>query len=332
MAPPPRPGTVAPPATAAASRPMRGRVLRLALRGLIALAVLFLSARVLARLDAEATARTILRASPWRLALALLAHIAHVAFKAARWRVLLRPVCALPPGRLMGYLLASNAAGAIAPTRVGDGVWVWLLSAREGVAPGVSVAALLVEKLFEGFGLAVLVAPLPWLLPLPRQLAWTAAALGFGGVAVSLFAVLLARSDRLQRTLARWAFWPRVAPALEALRDTPRALTCAALSVAGQLCDCVAVALLFGAAGVSAPWAAPALVILSLTAALTVPSTPASVGAFELAAMAPLEVLGVPPVRGIAFGVLFHALHVPLVLLGAALAAPLLWGRDRRAP
>jgi len=83
--------------------------------------------------------------------------------------------------------------------------------------------------------------------------------------------------------------------------------------------------LLFHALRLAVRWPAALLVLLTLKVAIAVPSTPASVGAFEIGAVVSLELLGVPRSSALAFALVYHAIQVvPLAFISLA-ELPLVW-------
>jgi len=90
-----------------------------------------------------------------------------------------------------------------------------------------------------------------------------------------------------------------------------------ATSLAAWLTDAVEVALVLAAVGAHLPFAAALLVLLTLNLAITLPSTPAQIGAFEMGAIVALELLGVERERALAFALLYHVMQVvPVTLAG----------------
>lgn len=271
------------------------------------------------------------RVNPWLFVFAALSNFAQLACKAMRWRVLLEDVTDLPFPRLVRYFAAAHAALSLLPARVGDALWVWLLARHGRVPPAAAIASTLIEKLFEGLGLALLVAPLPLLMVLPSTTLWGLEALVIGGVIATIGCVLLARSARVRTFAFRWQKLANVEPALGPLRSSRRFVSCTLWSLGVHLCEAVSIVALFAATGVEAPWAASIFITVTTLAAVLLPSTPAQVGAFELGAMAPLLLLGVPQEPALAFALLFHLLHLAPGVVGLYFAVPFLTERRREA-
>jgi uncharacterized membrane protein YbhN (UPF0104 family) len=82
--------------------------------------------------------------------------------------------------------------------------------------------------------------------------------------------------------------------------------------------------LVLAAVHVSLPWAAPLVVLLAISAATAMPSTPGHVGTLELAAVGALMLLGVGREQALAFALLYHAMQViPVTLIGLSAARDL---------
>jgi uncharacterized membrane protein YbhN (UPF0104 family) len=81
--------------------------------------------------------------------------------------------------------------------------------------------------------------------------------------------------------------------------------------------DLVLVGLCLRALGIDAPPADWALILLSVNAAILLPSTPGQIGVLEAGAVVALTAAGVAPEPALAFALIYHAVHlVPSTVLG----------------
>jgi uncharacterized membrane protein YbhN (UPF0104 family) len=274
-------------------------------------AVLAACAAALHDVDRAAVGRAVAGAwSPW-LAAAAAVFVSEAWLRAVALSVLLGPTAAVPVGRLFRYVCVSRAAAAVLPWRLGEAAPVLLLRAGEGVAPEVTVAVLLAEKVAAAIALALLAAPLPLWLALPWGVGLTAAALALGGaLAAALALAALARGPALARlvTVAATIGRPR----------TAAVVLVTALAQWGA--DAVAIHLCLRAAGLALPLYTPVLMEVLTTAAGLVPTlAPAHLGTFEGGVVAALAVVGLRGSAAVAFALLLHAAQVaPLALAGAA--------------
>ena len=223
-----------------------------------------------------------------------------------------------PTRRIVRYLLATFAANNLLPARAGELLRVYLFRSRESVPATTSVALMLLERATDVTALVLVVAPLPWLLPTLPSIARGAigtTALIVVAVAALLVVVRRVRPDRLPVP-------PFVARLLETLRTAGspgRLAATLALSMTSLLLECASIVAILLAVGITPPLAAPFLMVFSVNIALAVPSTPAQVGPYELAAAAALGFLGVDRERALAVAILCHAIQIiPSTLLGAS--------------
>lgn len=267
--------------------------------------------------DLAAVGRALGGARPPWLAAAAAVFVSEAWLRAVALSALLAPTAPVPVGRLFRYVCVSRAAAAVLPWRLGEATPVLLLRAREGVAPEVTVAVLLAEKVAAAVALALLAAPLPLLLPLPWGVGLTAAALALGGALVAAGA------------LAALTRWPALArrPALArfvtvaATFGRPRTAAVVLVTALAQWgADAVAIHLCLRAVGLDAPPYTPVLMEVLTTAAGLVPTlAPAHLGTFEGGVAAALALVDLRGDAAVAFALLLHTTQVaPLTVAGLA--------------
>jgi hypothetical protein len=265
-------------------------------------AVLFVTVRKL-NLSALGTAFRQARGAP--LCLAALLSLANLWCKAVMWRVMLGADRPPSLGRLFRYTVAAFAASAFTPGRAGELLRMWLLRRHDGVPYSRLAGAALSEKLLDGFGLLIFVAPLLW-LPSPLQ-SWArstvliVAAVGVGGfVFAALAANRFLRDGRVASFLRN----------IRILRD-PRVLAGAmSAAIAASMLDFAMLWLSLGACGLGRNFADTAFVLLVMNVALVVPTTPGNLGALEAAGIVALGLLGVGRPQALAFVLLYHAVQL----------------------
>jgi hypothetical protein len=99
------------------------------------------------------------------------------------------------------------------------------------------------------------------------------------------------------------------------------------------LADVAMVLLVLYAVGIDLPIAASVFILFAINLTIAVPSTPAGVGAFEVGAIAAMDVLGVPRASALAFAMIYHVLQVlPLIIVGLAIEMRLVLGREQPPP
>src|SRR5512142_3389073 len=81
---------------------------------------------------------------------AVLLYFLGVVPRALRWFILLRPVQRVGIPRLYQVLVVGFMANDILPFRAGEVVRAFMLWEKERVAPGATIATILVERIFDG--------------------------------------------------------------------------------------------------------------------------------------------------------------------------------------
>ena len=285
------------------------------------------------------------------LAPAIAAYFASFYFRALRWRFLLSPVAATTTGRLYPVVIVGYMANNILPLRAGEFVRSYYLSRREPVSGATALATIVVERVFDGLLMLLLLLAGVLFLPfsgLPEGVrdavdipVWAAAAVMVvpfaGGFAVIVLAAL-----HPQRFLAvgGWAarrmfvparlralaggFAGRFIDGFEGLHRPGRIARVAVLTLPVWVLEGVAyylIALGFDLdTHLGSHWllAGSILLIVSLAnLAISVPLSQGGVGPFEIFAALALVVLGVESAQASAYAVVLHAtLLLPVIVAG----------------
>lgn len=316
----------------------RGRRLldwKAALGILVSLALLYYAFR---DVDLHEVARRARQADPWLLLLAAIGATAVFPVRAARWRVLLRPV---HPGSRFRPRFAATCIGFMAnnllPARVGEFARAFALSRLEPVRVSASFGSLVVARVFDGIiVVAFLLLSLAW-PTFPdvsgRDFGGLATVLGllfavlFGALlfmvhapvrSVRLFEATLGRvlpqSIRRPITDALHAFLEGVA----AVRDWRLVLAALAWSVGVWGVGALGFWFGFKAFGLDVPFVGAVFLQSVIALAVALPSAPGFFGLFEAGARVGLvEVWGVESGSAMAFALGFHlAGFIPVTVLG----------------
>jgi uncharacterized membrane protein YbhN (UPF0104 family) len=284
------------------------------LRAAIVVVVIVVAALYVRTVDWSAIGQTAADASIPLLVLGVLGAIPLVALKALRLRLLVGRK--LPVPRLMGYYVASYAADNLVMSQAGLGLRVALL-ARDGIPVANAIAVQALEKLLEGVGLALVALPL---LAMPELSPWLASAahwaIGIGAVAAVVLVVAVALSHREIRALRQ------LKVTLAPLRDLPFAARLLGLTAAAWAVELAIVALALAALHMPTDLTHSIVVLVAVNVASLVPGLPANLGAFEMAAVLALDVLGISRDAALGFAILYHASHtIPVTLVGLAVGA-----------
>lgn len=270
---------------------------------------------------------------------ALAVFAASVAVRIARWKIILARVMPIPWGEASALLIIGAAANNILPARTGEVVRAALLRRRHGGSMVTALGTIVVERVFDGLILALMLATTLAFLgsnAVLRNVALVAGA-GFGGVALVL--VGLAVRPSLTRGLidAILARFPAVVG--EPLRRLAASFLDGLIGLGGpRTWGLVALAslgtwLLEGATywllGHSFGFALHPAVYLAVCGAanltVAVPSTSGGIGPYEFLAREVVVYFGVSAAAGTAFAIAAHAfILLPMTLVGVFL----LWRRD----
>ena len=264
--------------------------------------------------------------------------------RARRWLLLLRPLA--PVGMVRAF--AMNAAGGILnyviPIRTGDAARAWWLWRRHRVPAGSALATIVIDKVCDLAGVALVLAILgivaaTGVVDAPRGL-FGAAALAIALLGAVLGTALLgpriARSSMARRVLpARFA--AALAGQAFAFRAGAKGLwtpalagRLAALTGLALLIDAFNFTLLFTAVGVEVPMLKAMAAYPALLLSFAVPAGPGYLGNLEVAGSLVLGGgLGLAPAVAAGAIVLYHAITAGFALVLGLLGFLLVGGRRR---
>ena len=283
--------------------------------------------------DLAEAGRILASAAPGPLVVAEAVLFLGLAIRLFRWQVLLPPrrdgsrVGARP---LLPILVVGYLGNAVLPARLGEVLRSYLVAQREQVAFGGALGSVLLERVVDTATLAVLafiaavgLAAAVWIVQGTGLLAAAAVAIvivlamwGFRPFVRLLerfgtFAVLRPAITTLVARLEQFVYWSGGAHRRRALGAA------VVLSLGAWLCDATMVWLVGQSIGVGLPPLGAVLVLAITALATAIPSAPAYVGTFELAAVAAAGTVGVAPSDALALAVLAHGLALlPTIILG----------------
>ena len=281
---------------------------------------------VLRSVDLQETA-DVLRTADWRwIGVVAVFLCIDLAVRTLRWQRLLAPIAHVPYGHTLGYLLVGYLANNILPARIGELVRSHYAGDREGISRSTTLGTIVVERVVD-LVTVVAIASVSILVLSVRGI--VASAVLAGAAVAGLLAVALAIGIAAHRLpgaerIAAWAErYPRVRSAVARLRDglkvagKPRTLiealllsaiawgaTILGFAAAGQS---IAVQLTIGQA---------ALLASGVALASAVPAGPASLGTFELAAVALGNAVGLDSTQSFAIGLIAHVTILAITSAG----------------
>jgi uncharacterized protein (TIRG00374 family) len=250
-----------------------------------------------------------------------------MSLRALRLRILLRGDLSFASSFVA--LLTSSAINNLTPFRGGNVARLWMLERAAGVTKSAAVALTLVENLLEvtvlaaiGFVASCFVIGQRW-ATLATPVVLSAA------IAVLILLRLTTRRAADAATTARprigspgWVekgrqLLVRLEPGLRALSKPGVAAQALLLSLLAWICEATMILLCARSLGLQIPLPLATVVLLGINLALALPSTPASAGPFEGAAVAVLMLAGFAKAPAFAFAIFYHAIQViPVTLVG----------------
>jgi uncharacterized protein (TIRG00374 family) len=301
------------------------------LRAVVGIAISIVALVVVAgSVDLGATAQVLRAAAPAWVGVAAAFLLADVLVRAVRWRRLLAPVRFIRLRRVLGYLLIGYLANNVLPARLGELVRCHYLGDREGISRTTALGTVVVERVVD---IAVVVAIAATAILVLSVRGIVAGAVLIGVAITALLAVALGigivahRIPGAERVASTAERWPRAAELGAKLRDglavagRPRTLAEAlGLSVVAWGATLLAFAAAGQAIGVELSIGQASLLAAGVALAAAIPSGPASLGTYELAAVRLGQAVGVPGEASLAIAILTHALILVITTGGGVLA------------
>jgi uncharacterized protein (TIRG00374 family) len=298
----------------------------------VAISVIFLYL-ALRGLDFAGFWATVRRANYWWLLPGVAIYFCAVWARTWRWHYMLRHVKSVPLRRLFPVVVIGYMGNNVYPARAGEVLRSYVLKRKEGVPVSVSLATVVLERLFDGLVMLLFVfLTLPF-APLPAGYAAlvTLFSVVFF-VALVVFLALAIRPERMSRVYA-WAvsravpaglqprvhgLFDRFVEGLQSLRS-PREL---ALIFLSSTLIWLTETTKYWFVMQAFPFHVSFLVLMLMTAvvnlATTLPSTPGYVGTFDAPGIAILTGYGVPKAIATGYTLVLHiALWLPITALGA---------------
>lgn len=276
---------------------------------------------------------TVRHANYWWLVPGVAVYFGAVWARTWRWHYMLRHIKPVPLTRLFPIVVIGYMGNNVYPARAGEVLRSYVLKRKEGVPVSVSLATVVLERLFDGLVMLLFVfVTLPF-APLPAG--YTALVTIFSAVffvALAVFLALATRPARMSRVYA-WlvdrlvpaglrprvhGLFDRFVEGLQSLRS-PREL---ALIFASSTLIWLTETTKYWFVMQAFPFHVPFSVLMLMTAvvnlATTLPSTPGYVGTFDAPGIAILAAYGVPKAIATGYTLVLHiALWLPITALGA---------------
>lgn len=247
--------------------------------------------------------------------------------RAVRWRYLLiseKPISlgSLYPATIIGYM-----ANNLLPARLGEFVRAYVLAEREGLETSTVFASLVIDRLFDGFTVLLILVVTLFTLRLPQGMGDAESALKVGGLLTFLLysAVLLVLFLLKRRTMQTISlvgrllkpfpasFSQRLIPLLgsfvEGIRISSRSSHVAALIFSSLLIWAFAVLpvdMILRGFGIQLPMTASMFILVLLVFAVMVPASPGYIGTYHYACFKGLSLFGIAEPLSISIALVIH--------------------------
>lgn len=258
--------------------------------------------------------------------------------RAVRWRFLLLPIKKtllrnLFPSTVIGYM-----ANNLLPARLGEFVRAYVLGEKEGIDTSAVFATLVLDRLFDGFTVLLILLVTFFTVRLPAGMEKVQHGLVVGGyvtlavyvVVVVFLMVLKSRTvwtlhfiGRLLRPFPSWIpgkVIPMLGSFIEGLRLTSKPTELFALVFSSLLIWATAVwpvDMLLRAFGISLPITASMFIMVFLVFAVMVPAAPGYVGTYHFACVTALQAFNVQSEKALSVALVIHGVSFfPVIVVG----------------
>ncbi len=258
--------------------------------------------------------------------------------RAVRWRYLLIseksiPLSSLYPATIIGYM-----ANNLLPARLGEFVRAFTLAQREHLETPTVFASLVIDRLFDGFTVLLLLLVTLFTFQFPAGMDDSARALRAGGLAMLLlycvvvfFLYLLKRQT--VRTLSVVGsilkpfpqrvsdnLIPLLGSFIRGIRLSSRGGHVAAIvATSGGIwfCCLLPVHMTLRSFNVNLPMTASMFILVLLVFAVMVPASPGFIGTYHYACYKGLSVFGVPETTSVSIALIMHGTgFFPVIIVG----------------
>lgn len=258
--------------------------------------------------------------------------------RAVRWHYLLIaekpiPLSSLYPATIIGYM-----ANNLLPARLGEFVRAFVLAQREGLQTPTVFASLVIDRLFDGFTVMLILLFTLLTLRLPQGLAEAETVLRTGGIVTFvLYAAVVAFLLLLKRQTVRTLAWtgillkpfpqklsdrliPLLGSFIGGIRMSSKGGHLAAVlaSSLGVWLFCVIpVDMVLQGFGIHLPITASMFILVLLVFAVMVPASPGFIGTYHYACFKGLSAFGIAESTAVSIALILHGTaFFPVIIAG----------------
>jgi len=258
--------------------------------------------------------------------------------RAVRWHYLLIPEKRIPLSSLYPATIIGYMANNVLPARLGEFVRAYVLAQREGLQTPTVFASLVIDRLFDGFTVMLILLVTLFTLRLPQGLSEAETVLKTGGaVTFVLYAGVVAFLILLKRQTMRTLAWTgvllkpfpqrlseRIIPLLGSfiggIRMSAKGGHIAAVlvsSLAVWIFCIIPVDLVLQGFGIHLPITASMFILVLLVFAVMVPASPGFIGTYHYACFKGLSAFGIAESTAVSIALVIHSTaFFPVILAG----------------
>lgn len=315
---------------------MNANLLRMTIGVVTSAAALFILAR---GIDMPLLLNALSTMNPLYLLPALLSTFVSYYFRAVRWRLILEPVRALPTPPLFSATIVGYMANNILPARLGELVRAHMLARREGIATSQVLATLVVDRLWDGFTVLLILVVTLVTMKLPAGMESVQRSMARGGYLVAalyvaallVLMVMKRHADGISRIVGRAGsrLPGRAGERCVALMESfvsglsggspTQMFRTFAVSCVVWVFALWPVDLILRSFGLVLPIPASMLILVFLVFAVMIPAAPGYLGTFHLACVYGLKAFRVENESAMSIAIVLHAINfLPVIIAGAA--------------
>ncbi|MFQ6676756.1 MAG: lysylphosphatidylglycerol synthase transmembrane domain-containing protein [Fidelibacterota bacterium] len=273
----------------------------------------------------------ILQADIQYLLLSVIVMIASVIVRAMRWKLILIPLHIFPLKPLYKSTMIGYFGNGVLPFRLGELLRAYAISRSNYISSSAAFGTILLERLLDLIGLAVLMAFVALSSPL---MDWSSGVL-LGLIIFTscgfIFVLWLEKShSKLHEKVVHWKLFKKrsgqtalriinnIFEGLTSIRRTKHTGSLIFYTIALWLMYFVCTYSVVLATHIDISWIGACIILIATTLAISIPSAPGYVGTYHAAAVYVLvNIYNASIGESQAFSVLIHAIgYIPLVLIG----------------
>jgi uncharacterized protein (TIRG00374 family) len=266
----------------------------------------------------------------WSILAAALLNVVVYFCAALEWQTLLRPLGRISFWRTVQALFAGRFANDVLPVHAGYALRIFLVARWADKSAALVIPSLLIERFLDSFWLVASIGTTLFFFPLPPAVIHTMEGLTAAivvGAAVSLWIVRRSRKRMKPGRPPRLVHWPPVRKLAQILRKFGEGLrgiaasgllpVAVSLSILKLALQGLAFLVLLWGVGFTFPLWVSGILFLICYVGISLPSTPASLGVFQVFCVTGLTFFGIPKPEATGFALLsFVIVTVPLSLCG----------------